>query len=109
MIKAKRAHRFQPQWLALRAASRWGVSMIQVPQIVCGKSRNVGTQFPVNFLSDIEKRGGFFARSSADSINDSGETVWAPFRCRRHLCGGGAGLAGVLGLEVGNRTGCALS
>jgi hypothetical protein len=35
--------------------------MIQVPQVVFGKSRNADAQFPVDFLSDIEKRGGSFA------------------------------------------------
>jgi hypothetical protein len=52
---------FQSQRPAPHAATRCGVSMIQVLQVVFGKSRNVDAQFPVDFLSDIEKRGGSFA------------------------------------------------
>ena len=63
----------------------------------------------MDFLSDIEKRNGFFAMPSVGSIYDDDEIVWVIFRCRRRLCRGGVGFAGVLGLQVGNRAGCALS
>jgi hypothetical protein len=45
---------FQSQRPAPHAATCCGVSMIQVPQVVFGKSRNAEAQFPVDFLSDIE-------------------------------------------------------
>jgi hypothetical protein len=100
---------FQSQRSAPHAATLWGVSTIQVPQVAFGKSRNVDTQFPANSLSDIEKRSRFFAMRRVGSINGDAETVLVVFRYRRRLRGGGVGLAGVLGLEVGNRAGCALS
>jgi hypothetical protein len=86
-----------------------GDATVQVPQVVFGKSRNVDAQLPLDFLSDIEKRNGSFAMPSVGTINDGDEIVWVVLRCRRRSSGGGVGLAGVLGLEVGNRAGCALS
>jgi hypothetical protein len=69
----------------------------------------VGAQLSSKFLSDIEKWGGFFAMPAADSVNDGGEIVWVLSRVPTPLYGGGVRLAGALGLEVGNRAGCALS
>jgi hypothetical protein len=66
---------FQSQRSAPHAATLWGVSTIQVPQVAFGKSRNVDTQFPANSLSDIEKRSRFFAMRRVGSINGDAETV----------------------------------
>jgi hypothetical protein len=92
-----------------RTATVWEIVTVQVPQVAFGQSRNVGAQFPAEFLSDIEKWGGFFAMPCADSVNGGGEILRVLSRVPTPLCGGGVGLAGALGLELGNRAGCALS
>jgi hypothetical protein len=45
----------------VNAATIWGVSAVQVTQVVFGKSTNVDAQFPVDFLSDIQIQSGSFA------------------------------------------------
>jgi hypothetical protein len=100
---------FQSQRSAAQAATLWGGPAIHVPQVAFGKSRNVDAQFPANLMFDIEKRSRFFAMPRVGGINGDVVTMWVLSRCRWRLYGGGVGFAGVLGLEFGDRAGCALS
>jgi len=68
-----------------------------------------GMAFLTALWSDIEKWDAKFATTRADSSGGDGKNARGVWQCRRCLRDGVPGFPGLLGLEVGDRAGCAVA